>query len=198
MKAVILDYGTGNLHSIAKALRHSGADVVLESDSGRALRGDVLVLPGVGAFTTAAERLGGARASIATALRDGHPCLAICLGMQLLLDRSEEGPGAGLGVIAGAAQRLTTSKVPHMGWNTLDDVSEPLCATAALNTVYYANSFICRPTTADVIRAWTTHEHERLPAIVRFANTVGVQFHPEKSSRPGLGFIAAFLREVAA
>jgi imidazole glycerol-phosphate synthase subunit HisH len=197
MKAIVMDYGAGNLHSIAQALQASGADVVLETEPRAALRGDVLVLPGVGAFTTAAERLVSARAEIAKAVRDGHPCLGICLGMQLLFDRSAEGPGDGLGVIAGDVQRLTSNKVPHMGWNSLDDVTEPLVTSAELLTAYFANSFVCRPTCNDVVRAWTSHETLRFPAVIRVANAVGVQFHPEKSAQSGRRFIANFLREVA-
>ncbi|MGQ0640548.1 MAG: imidazole glycerol phosphate synthase subunit HisH [Gemmatimonadaceae bacterium] len=196
MKAIVMDYGAGNLHSITQALQAAGANVVLESEARNVLRGDLLVLPGVGAFTTAADRLGGARAEIAAALRDGHPCLGICLGMQLLLDRSEEGRGAGLGVIPGAVQRLTTVKVPHMGWNSVDAASAPLVTAAGLTSAYFAHSFICHPIAESTVLAWTTHETERFPAIVRHANTVGVQFHPEKSSQPGLRFIAGFLREV--
>lgn len=198
MKAIVVDYGAGNLYSIAQALRASGADVVLESDPRRALVGDVLVLPGVGAFTTASERIADARAEIAAALLAGHPCLAVCLGMQLLLERSEEGPGDGLGVIAGDVRRLTTSKVPHMGWNELEGVREPLVTTAALSTAYFANSFVCRPLSDTTVLGWTMHESQRLPAVVRFANTIGVQFHPEKSAQPGRRFIAGFLRGVSA
>ncbi len=196
MRAVVLDYGAGNLHSIAKALQAAGADVVLEPEPRHVLRGDILVLPGVGAFTTAAARLSAARPRIAAALREGHPCLGVCLGMQLLFDSSDEGPGDGLGVISGQVRRLTTSTVPHVGWNTLDDAREPLLAAGAFDTAYYANSYVCDPQTQDVVCAWTTHETERFPAIVRTARTVGVQFHPEKSSQAGLGFIAGFLREV--
>jgi glutamine amidotransferase len=198
MKAVVLDYGAGNLHSIAQALQIAGASVVFESDPRRALAGDVLVLPGVGAFTTAAERLDAARQSINTAVRDGHPCLGVCLGMQLLFDRSEEGPGAGLGVMPGDVVRLTSAKLPHMGWNSIDDVTEPMLATSGLNTAYFANSFVCKPTSENVVLAWTTHESARFPAAVRLANAVGVQFHPEKSAQAGRRFIENFLREVAA
>lgn len=198
MKAIVVDYGAGNLFSIARALQASGADVVLESDPHRALHGDVLILPGVGAFSTAADRISAARAEIAAALRAGHPCLAVCLGMQLLLERSEEGPGAGLGIIRGDVRRLTSGKVPHMGWNSLEGVREPLVTAAALTTAYFANSFVCRPLSESTVLGWTTHESQRLPAIIRLANTIGVQFHPEKSAQPGLRFIGGFLREVAA
>lgn len=198
MNAVIADYGTGNLHSLIKALGAAGAHVAVEEDARRFLRGDVLVLPGVGAFPSAAARLGAARTWLREALWAGHPCLGICLGMQLLFERSEEGPGEGLAVFAGDVRRLTSHTVPHMGWNSVDDVSDSLIAGAFLKTAYFANSFTCHPTLPEAVVAWSTHETERLPAAVRSGRTLGVQFHPEKSSRPGLELIAAFLREAVA
>jgi glutamine amidotransferase len=198
MKAVVLDYGVGNLYSIARAFQRAGADVVLEPDPARALDGDVLVLPGVGAYAPAAEWLAPRCKEIASALGDGHPCLAVCLGMQLLFEQSEEGPGSGLGVMTGDVARLTTQTVPHMGWNTLDADAEPLLRSCDLDTAYFANSYACRPADTGVVTAWTTHEGYRLPAVVRRARTLGVQFHPEKSAQPGLALIAGFLREVLA
>lgn len=198
MNAVVLDYGVGNLYSIARAFQRAGADVVLEPDPARALDGDVLVLPGVGAYTPAAEWLAPRRKEIAGALRNGHPCLAICLGMQLLFDSSAEGPGAGLGVMAGEVSRLTTPTVPHMGWNTLQTAGEPLLQPCRLDSAYFANSYVCRPRDSGIVTAWTTHEGQQLPAMVRGARTLGVQFHPEKSAQPGLALVAGFLREVLA
>jgi imidazole glycerol-phosphate synthase subunit HisH len=196
VKAVVLDYGAGNLHSIVKSLRHAGAETHVETDATRLLDGDVLVLPGVGAFPAAAERLEPERAQIRAALRDGHPCLAICLGMQLLFESSAEGPGQGLGLVRGSVERLTSNTVPHMGWNTLEDVRDPVLHSAGLETAYFANSYTCRAVEPGVVSAWASHESARMPAALRVARTMGVQFHPEKSSRPGQAMIAAFLREV--
>lgn len=198
MDAVIFDYGVGNMFSLATAVRAAGASVHVESDPHRATRGDVLILPGVGAFSPAAARLQSARATLRDALRDGFPCLAICLGMQLLFDKSEEGPGAGLGLISGDVERLAARSVPHMGWNTLEDVRERLALGASLGTAYFAHSFVCRPEKSSVVAAWTVHDHIRFPSVVREARTLGVQFHPEKSSRAGRALIAAFLQESAA
>lgn len=197
MKAIVADYGTGNLHSLVRALRSAGADAVVEPNPRLLLAGSVLVLPGVGAFPGAATHLADVRGVLLRALRDGHPCLAICLGMQLLFETSAEGAGDGVGLVAGDVRRLTSRIVPHMGWNTLDDVREPVITAAALKTAYFANSYTCAPTTAEVVVAWTTHETARFPAAIRTARTLGLQFHPEKSGREGFAVIAGFLREVA-
>lgn len=193
IRATILDYGAGNLHSLSKALAMPDVTVRIVADPSSAIDTDVLILPGVGAFTGAADKLAPGRAAMRRALDNGLSCLGICLGMQLLFDGSDEGPGTGLGLIAGRVERLRTPLVPHMGWNTLHDARDPLVPTAALETAYYAHSFVCRPVDADATTAWTTAGDERFPAIVRRGNTVGVQFHPEKSSTPGVRFIHAFL-----
>ena len=199
MRVTIFDYGAGNIHSLAKALAAAGSDVVVEPDPVRAVDTDALVLPGVGAFGAASERLEAGRAEMREALGAGLPCLGICLGMQLLFDGSDEASddAVGLGVVAGRVTRLTARRVPQIGWNTVNAADDPLLAEAPLDHVYYANSYVCRPRDADsVVRAWSTHEDDRFPAMVRAGSagsTVGVQFHPEKSSQPGLRFLHAFL-----
>lgn len=195
MKVTIFDYGAGNLHSLAKAVA-AASDVIIETDPVRAIDTDVLVLPGVGAFGAAAERLTPGRDPMRAALEAGLPCLGICLGMQLLFERSDEAPGAapGLGLIPGEVTRLAAHRVPQIGWNSVDEARDPVLDLAPLDHVYYANSYVCRPRFPDaVVRAWSTHESDRFPAVVRAARTVGVQFHPEKSSLPGLRFLHAFL-----
>ena len=198
MKVVIFDYGAGNLHSLAKAIARTGAAVTIEPDPGRMLDGDALVLPGVGAFTTAAQQLDAARDEVREALQRGHPCLGICLGMQLLFDASDEGPGVGIGLLRGRVTRLESRRVPQIGWNTLEDPVDPRLARARIHTAWFANSFVCRPEDAQTVVAWSTHESDRFPAVVRAGGTLGVQFHPEKSAAPGLALIAAFLAEAAA
>lgn len=194
-RVTLFDYGAGNLHSLAKALEASGATVRIESDPTRAVVDtDALVLPGVGAFASAAERLAPGRDTMREALDHGLPCLGICLGMQLLFDASDEGPGAGLGVIPGRVTRLDAARVPQIGWNGVDDAHDPLFDAARLDIAYYANSFVCRPSEGDApVTAWSTHERDRFPAAVRRGATVGVQFHPEKSSAAGLAFVKAFV-----
>lgn len=198
MRAVIFDYGAGNLHSLAKALEGDGVSVVVEADPRRAVEGDVLVLPGVGAFGAAVARLAEGRDAVRDAILGGLPTIGICLGMQLLFDASDEGPGAGLGVIPGRVMRLAAERVPQIGWNDLRLVeNEPLFVQAPLPIAYYANSFVCRPDDERTVIAWSSHEDDRFPAAVRFGRTIGVQFHPEKSSTAGVRFLHAFLRESA-
>ena len=195
MRVTVLDYDAGNLHSLLKALSAPGVLVRAETDAQRAVDTDVLVLPGVGAFGAAAARLAPARTALRDAISDGLPCLGICLGMQLLFDVSEEGPGDGLGVIPGGVHRLHGRRVPQMGWNALELRDDPLLDASELDVAYYANGYVCRPEDKCVVRALSVHDGEEFPAVVRVGRTVGVQFHPEKSSRPGLAFIRAFLEE---
>lgn len=197
MKVSILDYGAGNLHSLAKALSRAGTEVSIETEGEKALASDALILPGVGAFSLAAESMAPSIASIRSALSDGFPCLGICLGMQLLFDSSEEGDGAGVGFFSGQVRRLHGRRVPQIGWNDLEDTTGELFAASNLGTAYFANSFVCEPEDSNTVRAWATHEGDRFVASVESANVVGVQFHPEKSSDRGIAFIDAFLRRVS-
>jgi glutamine amidotransferase len=197
MRVTLFDYGAGNLHSLAKALRGEGRDVRLETDARAAVDTDVLVLPGVGAFEPAARALEGGRDALREAIIAGLPCLGICLGMQLMFDASDEGDGGGLGVFGGRVTRLRTPRTPQIGWNTIDDASDPLFGRARLETAYYANSFVCRPLDESVVTAWSTHEGDRFPAAVRTGTVVGVQFHPEKSSAPGLAFVHEYLNLIS-
>jgi glutamine amidotransferase len=195
VRVTVLDYGVGNLHSLLKALAAPGVETRAEADARRALDTDVLVLPGVGAFGAAVERLAPARDAVRDALAGGLPCLGICLGMQLLFDSSEEGDGAGLGVIPGRVKRLRATRVPQMGWNSLEERTDPLLDVSGLEMAYFANSYVCRPDAGSAVRASSVHEGERFPSVVRAGRTVGVQFHPEKSSRAGVAFLGAFLEE---
>ncbi len=198
MRVTLFDHGAGNLHSLAKGLAAAGAETVITDDPHRLATAKVIVLPGVGAFAPAAARLAPAREAVRAALLAGTPALGICLGMQLLFDGSDEGEGEGLGVFSGRVTRLAAERLPHLGWNSLTSSGEALLARAPLDAVYYAHSFACRPTDNGCVTAWSELEGERFPAIVRCAQLVGVQFHPEKSSQAGLAFLRAFLDEVAA
>lgn len=197
MKVTIFDYGAGNLHSLAKSLEGDGIEVVVECDPVRSVETDVLVLPGVGAFGAAVERLEPGRGRMRDAISAGLPTVGICLGMQLLFDASDEGSGSGLGVIPGRVTRLHATRVPQIGWNDVAPVAgEPLFVAAPLPIAYYANSYVCRPLDDRAVIAWTTHEADRFPAAVRAGRTIGVQFHPEKSSVDGVRFLHAFLTDV--
>jgi glutamine amidotransferase len=195
MKIGIFDYGAGNLHSLAKALARTGHMVVVETDPLRAIGADLLVLPGVGAFQTAAAKIAPARERMRDAMRDGLPAIGVCLGMQLLFEDSEEGPGAGIGLLEGRVTRLRAERVPHIGWNSLEQTTDPVFAHAPLDVAYYAHGYVCRPKSEDVVTAWTTAGGDRFPAAVRQGRTVGVQFHPEKSSRAGVDLLGALVEE---
>jgi glutamine amidotransferase len=198
-RVTIFDYGAGNLHSLAKALAEPGVEVCIEPDPVRATDTDVLVLPGVGSFPQAAGRLAAGREAMRDAMLDGKlPTLGVCLGMQLLFDESDEGPGRGLDIVAGRVTRLAARRVPQIGWNALEDARDPVFDAAPLTVAYYANSFACRPVSDECVIAWSTHEDDRFAAALRAGpagNIVGVQFHPEKSSGAGVGFIRAFLAQ---
>ena len=189
----IFDYGAGNLHSLAKAVATPGFEVAIITDPLGAVnrdRYDCLILPGVGAFAAAAERIAPAREALRAAIADGFPLIGICLGLQLLLDASEEGAGRGLGIIPGNVRRLRASRVPQIGWNTVEESDHSREAT--LDMAYYANSFVCEPTDTRCVTAWTSYDGDRFPAAVRAGpsgNVVGVQFHPEKSSSAGVRYL---------
>jgi len=197
----LLDYGAGNLHSLAKALSTVGS-VVVESDVTVALRADLLVLPGVGAFGQAARELAPAASEIKQSLALGKPCIGVCLGTQLLFDSSEEGPGNGIGLIPGKVRRMNADRLPQMGWNGIEWVASGDSAVARaaagsrLKTAYFANAFVARPLDDSCVSAWTTHEADRFPSVVNFANTVGLQFHPEKSSRAGVELLRRLAKEL--
>ena len=193
MRVTIFDYGAGNLHSLAKALARPGFDILVETDPAAAISTDALVLPGVGAFSGAAQRIRPARAVMRNAIVAGLPTIGICLGMQLLFESSEEGPGEGLGIFAGRVSALRARRSPQMGWNSVE-ASPP--ASVSLNVAYYANGFVCRPDDESIVAAWSTHERDRFPAVVRQGRVLGAQFHPEKSSTAGVGWLQAMLEEI--
>jgi glutamine amidotransferase len=192
----LFDYGAGNLHSLKKALEAGGASVLITASWTEALDRDALVLPGVGSFGAAVRSLGESRSLLREKLAQGFPCLGICLGMQLLFDESEEGEGRGIGHVEGTVRRLNGRIVPQMGWNDVDLGNDPLFRGLTSLVAYYANSFVCEPKDPDAVIATTEYDGERFAAGVRKANSWGVQFHPEKSSDPGLRLIRNFLEMV--
>jgi len=192
----LFDYGAGNLHSLAKALESGGGQVTVTDSWDQALALDALVLPGVGAFGAAVRSVGHEEARIRERLEGGYPCLGICLGMQLLLEDSEEGDGRGIGILPGSVRRLGGRIVPQMGWNDVNLSPDPLFSGVEHLVAYYANSYVCEPSDPDSIIATTEYEGEIFPAAVRKGNTWGLQFHPEKSSRPGIRIIRNFLEHI--
>ena len=195
LDVAVLDYGVGNLHSIRKALEHAGAAPRLVNETKAILDAPAIVLPGVGAFGDAAEKLAPYKEALFAALDAGKPLLGVCLGMQLLFDESDESPGAkGLGYIHGAVRRLHHPKLPQIGWNTLAAVDgEPLFAGLPEGVhVYYVNSFAPEPRESVTIA--TTTYGGTFTAAVRKRNAWGVQFHPEKSGEAGLRMIGNFVQ----
>lgn len=189
-QATVFDYGAGNLHSLARGLARVGVEVTVQADLSRALTAPLLILPGVGAFGLAADRLAEHRLALRDAVQAGLPVVGICLGMQLLFDSSEEDgaqAGRGLSLLDGTVTRLRTRQVPHMGWSRLSPGGEAM---------YFAHSFACRPTDLSVVTHWAQHGDEKFPAAVRRGRVAGVQFHPEKSSTDGLALLGALVREV--
>ena len=194
----VCDYGVGNLRSVERALLDAGAEPVI-SDAARELDScDGLVLPGVGAFVAAAQRLterglGAVATSIAAT---GRPVLGVCLGHQLLFDGSDEGDGAaGLGLVPGTVTRIDAPglKVPHMGWNTLrlERPSRLLDGIEDGAHMYFVHSYSAMPRDeADVVA--TTEYGGTIAAVVQRGSVLGTQFHPEKSGRNGLRLYANF------
>jgi len=196
----VIDYGMGNRRSVEKALERAGADVTVSEDPRTLEQCDGLVLPGVGAFPLAMRRLRerGLDELIGAATDRGVPLLGICLGMQLLFERSEElEPTAGLGLLAGGVRWLRANglRLPHIGWNEVAfERSSPLTVglPAAGCPFYHVHSLAPAPADpADVLG--TSHYGERFAAIVGRGHVYGVQFHPEKSSTHGLRMLGAFV-----
>ena len=196
----LVDYGMGNRRSVQKALEHVGARVEVTGDADVLSACDGLVVPGVGAFPEAMRRLHGLGLPdlIRSRVADGVPVLGICLGMQVLLERSDElEPTDGLGLIRGEVTPLDTGglRIPHIGWNEVT-FQRPSPLTAGLPSggcpFYNVHSLAARPYDPDDVVA-TTEYGERFATIVAHGSVFGVQFHPEKSSAHGLQMLASFV-----
>lgn len=197
----LFDYGAGNLHSLGKGLEAGGARVTVTSDWKEALGRDALVLPGVGSFGAAVRGLEGEAERVRVALEEGLPCLGICLGMQLLFPESEEAPGEGIGLIGGRVRRLQARIVPQMGWNDIVVGNDRIFEGTGGLSAYFANSYVCDVAPDEeegVTIASAEYDGEEFAAGVRRGRTWGLQFHPEKSSRPGLRILANFVEELRA
>ena len=196
-KVTIIDYGVGNLRSVMRAIEAAGADPVITGNAEEIAAADGIVLPGVGAFHEGMEQLGPVRETVCAAVRD-IPLLGICLGMQMLMDSSEEhGLHQGLGLIPGSVRRFPSVpgiKVPHMGWNTLrlEKKENPLfCGLKKEMYVYFVHSYYA-DTTPEYTLTTTEYILPFASAIVR-DNVYGVQFHPEKSGATGLALLENFI-----
>ena len=197
MKIALYDSGVGNLHSLEKAFDRAvpGASITIESSAVVATRAELLVLPGVGGWGALDLRAAGP--VLKGALEAGLPCVGVCLGMQMLFERSEEAPGDGIGFLPGDVTLLRSPRRPHMGWSALSP-GEHVGDLALPEAVYYAHSFACRPAPSVRVLATTTVEGDTFPAIVEHGRTIGVQFHPEKSSSAGVELLGDLVRRVTA
>ena len=192
----LVDYGMGNRRSVEKALEHVGATVARTADPEEIRAADAVVVPGVGAFPEAMRRLNasGLDEVIKERAEGGTPVLGICLGMQLLFERSVEHEGAqGLGLLPGEVTALEAPKVPHIGWNrvAMRRASGLTRGLGDATAFYHVHSFVCRASEEDVVGEG--EYGERFASIVERDNVAGVQFHPEKSSRDGLHLLANFV-----
>lgn len=197
----IVDYGVGNIASIANMFRKAGFESEIVGDPDRLRAATRVLLPGVGAFDTAAVKLRetGLGSAVAERARDGVPVLGVCLGMQLLLDGSEEGIEPGLGLIPGWVRRfprgVETSKlrVPHMGWNAVHRRSRPEVLPDVLDgdRFYFVHSYFADPEDPEDTVATTTHG-VTFASFINRGKVTGVQFHPEKSHRMGLRLLSDF------
>ena len=191
MKLVIVDLSYGNIGSINLAFERLGLTPKVTADGAQIMNADRVVLPGVGAAGHAMERIDalGLRNCLRSLLQ---PSLGICLGMQLLFERSEEADTKSLGIIAGQVRALNPAPgepVPHMGWSKLE-VSDGNIGLKSGDYVYFAHGFACDSGLETVAKA--TYGRE-IPAVVRQGNWWGAQFHPERSAEAGARFLKAFL-----
>ncbi|WP_295583631.1 imidazole glycerol phosphate synthase subunit HisH [uncultured Lamprocystis sp.] len=206
---VVIDYGVGNLLSVRRVLEHYGANVILTGDASEIIAGRRVVLPGVGAFPTAMQVLN--EMQLPPVIREvaarGTPLLGICLGMQLLLDESEEfGTTIGLGLIPGKVRAIPgiasdgqSLKVPHIGWNGLHPAEHADWSNSLLSdirpgeAVYFVHSFMAQPNAEHRVSDCMYGGH-KVSAVVAKDNVIGCQFHPEKSGDVGLRIIKRFLK----
>jgi imidazole glycerol-phosphate synthase subunit HisH len=203
-RIAVLNYHMSNLRSVTKALERLGANVVIAHTGAEADGADALVLPGVGSFGQAMERIRaqGLDDVVRGAAADGRPVLGICLGLQLFFDASEESPGAvGLGVIPGEVRRLVTPrKLPQIGWNRVHwrglSSVVPEENDDRDSTYYFVHSYAAVPNDPTHILG-TVHYGGDFVAAAQVGSVTGVQFHPEKSSRAGLGLLSRWIASVS-
>ncbi len=196
---VIIDYDAGNMKSVEKALLSLGEDVCISRDREQILAADKVILPGVGAFGDAMGKLHeyGLADVIKEVVKKGTPFLGICLGMQLLFERSDESPGVeGLGILKGEILRIPDQedlKIPHMGWNSLDFPKKGRLFQGLSEHpyVYFVHSYYLSAG-EDIVTA-VTHYSTEIHASVEKGNVFACQFHPEKSSDVGMRILKNFV-----
>jgi len=201
---VVLDYGSGNVHSAVKALELAGAQVELTGDRSRVMAADGLLVPGVGAFSAVMSALRAARGDelIDRRLAGGRPVMGICVGMQVMFGRGVERglDTEGLGEWPGTVRELTAPVLPHIGWNTVTpDAGSALFEGVADERFYFVHSYAATEWTLDVMPpfpqpqlTWAEHG-ERFLAAVENGPLTATQFHPEKSGAPGIRLLSNWL-----
>ena len=193
----ILDYGMGNLRSVQKAFEKVGVEAAITADPDEALEATALVLPGVGGFSDAMAHLKstGLHEVIIESINKGLMFLGICLGLQLLFERSfEDGDHLGLGVFEGTVERLPEGvKIPHMGWNQIEKTRDlPLLEGIDDGTnFYFVHSYVVRPKNLEIVATVTDYGKEFVSGVSR-DNVFAFQFHPEKSGSVGLSILKNF------
>ncbi|MCD6465519.1 imidazole glycerol phosphate synthase subunit HisH [Candidatus Bathyarchaeota archaeon] len=194
-KVAVIDYGVGNLFSIKCSFKRAGLSVDLCSEDKRLKDADALVIPGVGNFKAGAENIEKIKVDLMDLIREGKPVLGICLGMQLLFEESDESPNVGgLNLLEGRVVRLPGNvKIPHMGWNTLKIVRSTvlLDGISEEDYFYFVHSYYVAPRRKNIVMAETEYG-VRFTSVVMQNNIFGVQFHPEKSGKPGERIIGNF------
>jgi len=192
---VIIDYGAGNLRSVQKALEQLGFQATITKDKEEIKAAKGIILPGVGSFDSAMKELRerGLEGIIQQVIALNKPFLGICLGYQLLFEKSEEGKEKGLGILKGEVKKFKSGIVPHMGWNRLliKHKSPLLNDIAEGSMVYFAHSYYVEPENKDIIMTETDYGINFASSICK-NNLFGIQFHPEKSSEIGLKMLKNF------
>jgi len=203
MKIVVVDYGLGNLASVYNALVFLGASAKVSESPGDIEKAEKIILPGVGAFGDCLLGLGerGLREPLMQAISRGKPYLGICLGLQILFERSEEGAAAGLGILKGRVRKFKKDsriKIPHIGWNTVNFANRQ--ASFELNKgvendsyFYFDHSYYADPSDKAVVTGITDYG-VKFASAVRKDNMYAVQFHPERSQDLGLKILENFLK----
>jgi glutamine amidotransferase len=195
----VLDYGSGNLHSVSRALAHAGGEPVVTDDPSRIAAADALVIPGVGHFghCVRAIRAKGLDRSIAEAVGTGKRVFGVCVGMQVLFEWSEEDPEVGLGVLPGTSRRLPGGvKVPHIGWNEVAwRRTHPYTEGIPEGTRFYFVHSYAPDANDDTVGV--TEHGRRFAAAASRDNVFATQFHPEKSGEAGLAIYANFVMAVS-
>ena len=199
IRIAVVDYGAGNLVSIDEALRSVGAEVTVVTDAAALRDADALVVPGVGAAAPAMARIEaqGLTGPIRTWLGGDRPFLGICLGLQLLFERSDEDDASTLGVLRGHTVRLADAPtLPHIGWNQVERTREHDLFTGIEDRAdfYFVHSYAGAPAATDaaVVLAHTEHGGRFVSAVAR-GPMLGIQFHPERSGTDGLRLLANFV-----